>query len=139
MHKRLVIETFVVPSGSAGSGRLSSFPNSTGLDVIDVHQEGTEPIVVDIAMSLVRLHLKLETLKIAFIAHGCTFCTDDELVAENRRLKELHICRICMDLSIDTVFLPCGHLVCCSTCSHALRNCPICRSLIRGTVKAFFS
>lgn len=71
----------------------------------------------------------------------CTSATDadDELLAENRRLKELNVCRVCMEQHIDTVFLPCGHLVCCATCSHALRNCPICRSLIRATVKAFFS
>jgi len=67
-------------------------------------------------------------------------CTEEEedLLAENRLLKQLHSCRVCMDRAIDTVFLPCGHIACCGDCSQALRNCPICRSPIRATVKAFF-
>jgi hypothetical protein len=58
---------------------------------------------------------------------------------ENRQLREARTCKVCMDRDVDTVFLPCGHLVCCSNCSPALRNCAICRALIRGTVKVFLS
>jgi len=56
---------------------------------------------------------------------------------ENRRLREARTCKVCMDREVNTVFLPCGHLVCCDTCSPALRNCAVCRALIRGTVKVF--
>ena len=48
-------------------------------------------------------------------------------------------CKICMDAEVNVVFLPCGHLVCCSSCAPALKNCPICRGLIRGTVNAILS
>jgi len=60
-----------------------------------------------------------------------------QLMEENRRLREARTCEVCMDSEVNTVFLPCGHLVCCDTCSPALRNCAVCRALIRGTVKVF--
>jgi len=56
---------------------------------------------------------------------------------ENKRLREVRTCKVCMDSEVNTVFLPCGHLVCCDTCSPALRNCAVCRALIRGTVRVF--
>ena len=40
------------------------------------------------------------------------------------------MCRVCMDADIDTAFCPCGHLVCCSSCSDRLDSCPMCRSQI---------
>jgi hypothetical protein len=48
-------------------------------------------------------------------------------------------CKICMDNEVSIVFLPCGHLVCCSRCAPALKNCPICRGLIKGTVNVFMA
>jgi hypothetical protein len=61
------------------------------------------------------------------------------MLDENRQLKEARLCKICMDKDVDTVFLPCGHLVSCNNCARSLRNCAICRTLIRGTVKVFLS
>jgi cell division septation protein DedD len=62
-----------------------------------------------------------------------------KLEEENRQLKEARTCRVCMDVEINTVFLPCGHLVCCDGCARSLQQCPICRTHIRGTVKTFLS
>jgi len=62
-----------------------------------------------------------------------------ELEEENRKLKEARTCRVCMDHEINTVFLPCGHLSCCEMCSKSLSHCPICRNIIRGTVKTFLA
>jgi hypothetical protein len=62
-----------------------------------------------------------------------------QVLSENRQLREARTCKVCMDRDVDTVFLPCGHLVCCSNCSPELRNCAVCRSLIRGTVRIFLS
>ncbi|XP_059152420.1 baculoviral IAP repeat-containing protein 7-like [Physella acuta] len=61
------------------------------------------------------------------------------LMEENRLLKEQRQCKICMDEEVCVVFLPCGHLVCCSTCAPALTSCPICRAKIRGTVRTYIS
>lgn len=63
----------------------------------------------------------------------------DSLLVENRTLKDARLCKICMELEVNTVFLPCGHLIACNICSPKVRNCPLCRTFIRGTVKTFLS
>ena len=67
------------------------------------------------------------------------FADPEQLLEENRRLKEAQICKICMESEANIVFLPCGHLCCCARCAAALGNCPICRQYIRGTVKTYRS
>ena len=47
--------------------------------------------------------------------------------------------QICMDEEVNIVLLPCGHLVSCVKCAPALRNCPICRNGIKGTVRTFMA
>lgn len=64
---------------------------------------------------------------------------EQELFEENARLKEARICKVCMDKEVNTVFLPCGHLICCDLCSPQVKNCPLCRTFIRGTVKTYLS
>ena len=79
-------------------------------------------------------------MKVDFV---CCICAEDNEsdysaeLEENRRLRVARTCKVCMDRDVNTVFLPCGHLVCCDTCSPELRNCAVCRALIRGTVKVF--
>jgi len=62
-----------------------------------------------------------------------------DLVTENARLKEQRTCKICMDGEVGVVFLPCGHLCCCVNCAPSLKDCPVCRSTIQGTVRTFLS
>ena len=61
------------------------------------------------------------------------------LKEENLKLIEQRLCKICMDKEVSIVFLPCGHLMSCGKCSPALRNCPICRLAIKGSVKTFMA
>uniref|UniRef100_A0A667ZKJ7 RING-type E3 ubiquitin transferase n=1 Tax=Myripristis murdjan TaxID=586833 RepID=A0A667ZKJ7_9TELE len=56
-----------------------------------------------------------------------------------RQLQEERTCKVCMDKLVSIVFIPCGHLVVCSDCAASLRHCPICRAVIRGSVRAFMS
>ncbi|NXX83592.1 BIR7B protein, partial [Urocolius indicus] len=56
-----------------------------------------------------------------------------------RRLQEERMCKVCMDRDVSVVFVPCGHLVACGECALNLRLCPICRAIIRGTVRTFMS
>ncbi|XP_048839616.1 baculoviral IAP repeat-containing protein 7 isoform X3 [Brienomyrus brachyistius] len=64
-----------------------------------------------------------------------------ELSAEEqlRQLQEERTCKVCMDKLVSMVFIPCGHLVVCTDCAASLRNCPICRAIIRGSVRAFMT
>ncbi|KFP74885.1 Baculoviral IAP repeat-containing protein 7-B [Apaloderma vittatum] len=56
-----------------------------------------------------------------------------------RRLQEERMCKVCMDRDVSVVFVPCGHLVACGECALNLRLCPICRAVIRGSVRTFMS
>uniref|UniRef100_A0A4X2KY30 Baculoviral IAP repeat containing 2 n=1 Tax=Vombatus ursinus TaxID=29139 RepID=A0A4X2KY30_VOMUR len=56
-----------------------------------------------------------------------------------RRLQEERTCKVCMDKEVSIVFIPCGHLVVCKECAPSLRKCPICRGIIKGTVRTFLS
>ena len=62
-----------------------------------------------------------------------------ELEQEYWRLKEARICKVCMDAEVSVVFIPCGHLICCLNCAPSLKNCPMCRQSIQGTVKTYMS
>ncbi|XP_051516453.1 baculoviral IAP repeat-containing protein 7-like [Myxocyprinus asiaticus] len=56
-----------------------------------------------------------------------------------RQLQEERTCKVCMDKLVSMVFIPCGHLVVCTDCAASLHHCPICRAVIRGSVRAFMS
>ncbi|XP_046354778.2 putative inhibitor of apoptosis [Haliotis rufescens] len=65
--------------------------------------------------------------------------TSQRLVVENKRLRENSTCRLCRNEAVGVLFLPCGHLVTCSTCAPTITDCIICGKTILGTVKTFFS
>ncbi|KAJ8315631.1 hypothetical protein KUTeg_007781 [Tegillarca granosa] len=60
------------------------------------------------------------------------------LKKENEDMRERSNCKICREAEVNVVFVPCGHLVCCLSCSHSLRKCPICRKTITRSVKIFW-
>ena len=44
-------------------------------------------------------------------------------------------CVICLDLQCEVIFLPCGHLCCCSGCANMVSSdCPMCRSTIEHKI-----
>ncbi|XP_053138205.1 E3 ubiquitin-protein ligase LRSAM1 isoform X2 [Hemicordylus capensis] len=55
-------------------------------------------------------------------------------------LEERHCeCVVCMENEAQVVFLTCGHVCCCQTCSEALRSCPLCRKEITQRIRLFHS
>ncbi|CAH0722483.1 unnamed protein product, partial [Brenthis ino] len=49
-------------------------------------------------------------------------------------------CVICMDTKSEVVFVPCGHMCCCQSCSQKdLEGCPMCRTDIERTIKIILS
>jgi len=46
-------------------------------------------------------------------------------------------CVVCMDASVNCIFLPCGHVVCCEVCGQRCQQCPICRGFIGAVREAF--
>ncbi|XP_064489264.1 baculoviral IAP repeat-containing protein 7-like [Ornithodoros turicata] len=63
----------------------------------------------------------------------------ERLELENLRLKDERLCKICLDAEVGVVFLPCGHLVACPACAASVKDCPICRKTIMGSVRTFLS
>ena len=61
------------------------------------------------------------------------------LEEEVRRLREARLCKVCLDEEVSIAYIPCGHIVTCVQCAAALEDCPLCRKLIKGTVRIFFS
>ncbi|KAI4340228.1 hypothetical protein MLD38_025087 [Melastoma candidum] len=47
------------------------------------------------------------------------------------------LCVICLEQEYNAVFVPCGHMCCCTTCSSHLTSCPLCRRQIEQAVKTF--
>ena len=63
--------------------------------------------------------------------------TADEVCEELELEKKT--CTVCMDATIETVFIPCGHQTCCRTCAEGLGQCPMCRQEIQQCVRTFVS
>ncbi|KAH9488684.1 Baculoviral IAP repeat-containing protein 7 [Bulinus truncatus] len=61
------------------------------------------------------------------------------LKERNNQIRQQIMCKICLDNDVSVVFLPCGHLVSCADCASAMRNCPVCRSNVRGITRALIS
>ena len=48
------------------------------------------------------------------------------LDAAERRLARAYECKICFAHPIESVFLPCGHAMCCTSCAASRGTCPVC-------------
>lgn len=46
-------------------------------------------------------------------------------------------CVVCMERESQVIFLPCGHVCCCQTCSNALLSCPLCRASVSQRVRLY--
>ncbi|KAK0580428.1 hypothetical protein LWI29_001917 [Acer saccharum] len=55
----------------------------------------------------------------------------------NKKDRMPDLCVICLEQDYNAVFVPCGHMCCCTTCSSHLTNCPLCRRRIEQVVKTF--
>jgi hypothetical protein len=57
-----------------------------------------------------------------------------------REIDLLHTdldCCVCLSSPKNTVFLPCRHMKCCSSCSRTLTVCPVCRGDIASVVLVY--
>ncbi|CAL9774149.1 unnamed protein product [Musa acuminata subsp. burmannicoides] len=64
---------------------------------------------------------------------------ESEKLSDNMKKDHLmlDICVICLEQEYNAVFVPCGHMCCCTTCSSHLTSCPLCRKRIDQVVKTF--
>ena len=65
----------------------------------------------------------------------------------HQELKPGPACLICLSAKVDKIYLPCGHLACCSRCTSKLHlngiflvfNCPVCKTFVYRKKVARFS
>ncbi len=133
---------------SAQLSRSSSDPNNSRIkeeeDVDEVEKTASKSQEVTPARESAGVEVQGELLQWSCNSQGTaqdplSSSPAADLEQENRRLKEQRTCKICMDREIGVVFLPCGHLICCIQCAPALKDCPLCRQPIHGTVKTYMS
>ncbi|KAG8189418.1 hypothetical protein JTE90_020232 [Oedothorax gibbosus] len=62
-----------------------------------------------------------------------------EAAKNKNTIPDENLCKICMEATIDSLFLDCGHMVTCHNCGKLLHDCPICRQIIIRVVRAFKS
>jgi len=67
--------------------------------------------------------------------------SEEKLREVERETQEKNGCKLCMEEDISVVFLPCGHLCCCSSCANlpSVKSCPICREQISCKIRVFQS
>lgn len=44
-------------------------------------------------------------------------------------------CVVCLEETVQVIFLPCGHMCCCAGCHISIRDCPLCRAYIERKIK----
>ncbi|XP_065359672.1 death-associated inhibitor of apoptosis 1-like [Calliphora vicina] len=49
------------------------------------------------------------------------------------------LCKICFDKVCNTAYVPCGHVVACTECALASKDCPLCRVPIERVIRIYFS
>uniref|UniRef100_A0A8C9SIG2 RING-type E3 ubiquitin transferase n=1 Tax=Scleropages formosus TaxID=113540 RepID=A0A8C9SIG2_SCLFO len=113
----------------------SSF--STGPTAVRIHIPAISSISVMLSSSLCAVLSLLSSSGCVSSVHLCS----QGLSAEQqlRQLQEERTCKVCLDRAVCIVFIPCGHLVACADCAASLQHCPICRAVVRGSVRTFMS
>ena len=56
-----------------------------------------------------------------------------------KNLEDRFECIICLNNERNNLFLPCKHLVCCSSCIKKIKFCPLCQKEISSNIKIYFS
>ena len=58
---------------------------------------------------------------------------------ENERLKSSMTCKKCRKEKVQTLYLPCRHLIACESCADHMDDCLLCNQKILGTVRIFLT
>ncbi|KAK6622885.1 E3 ubiquitin-protein ligase mib1 [Polyplax serrata] len=119
--------------GSQGADKKSSasiacFLAGNGADLTLKNKKGQTPLDLcpdpNLCKALAKCHKDKNTDQIE--------PPSQDNIGESSTLDE---CLVCSDLKRDVLFMPCGHVACCSVCAPRVRKCLICREPVRGRVK----
>ena len=101
-----------------------------------LNQEWTPQVVRDVGHDLLRRNF-VDASR-AQLCRGIQ-CLQNKVEEFTQRL----MCKVCLSVRMEVVFIPCKHLACCRRCSHETltrgRRCPICRGAVSKWIYARFS
>ena len=63
----------------------------------------------------------------------------NSLQDELANIRDSHMCQVCLERDMSTVFCPCGHMICCERCAPECFRCPVCRADVAYVQRVFFS
>ena len=63
----------------------------------------------------------------------------DRIKQENEQLKWQKTCKVCFVAEVETVLLPCCHVVCCERCVVTIDDCPVCNKRIIGHARVYLT
>lgn len=78
-------------------------------------------------------------MTVIFVSSGCDDQAWWDVETENKRLKSMKTCKICLEADISVVYMPCGHLICCDGCASLVSRCGVCETPVRDTVKIYMN
>ncbi|KAH3711356.1 hypothetical protein DPMN_070861 [Dreissena polymorpha] len=58
------------------------------------------------------------------------------ILEENTRMSNNILCKVCWEEQCSIIIVPCSHFSVCGQCLAALDKCPLCRSEVKGTIRA---
>lgn len=89
--------------------------------------------------SRAELVLKLKQLVTEHQANEKKKKDKEEKEAKGETVSDSDTCKICFENVIECVFVACGHMCACSSCSGNLHDCPICRKPIEKVLRVYKS
>eukprot|EP00466_Bigelowiella_natans_P004775 jgi/Bigna1/135000/aug1.27_g9708 len=126
-------------AATAGGGRRG---DSAGSNVIEAVSSLLSRVNLPISLSqraLMESNMRLQADMKEMQQQMAAVCdARDVLNARLKKIEDSYICHICESNKVDSVLVPCGHLIC-STCKRCLRKreCPFCRNAFRSSAKYF--
>jgi len=58
-------------------------------------------------------------------------------VSVEAEVVDKSVCKICLDVRRNTVFIPCGHVCACVKCAFSVTKCPVCRESFEKVIRIF--
>jgi len=74
---------------------------------------------------------------VANLSESHTVIDKAKLMKENEQLRSAKTCKKCKQMGVETLFLPCRHLVTCEKCASNMENCVTCNAKILQTVRTY--
>lgn len=63
----------------------------------------------------------------------------EQIRSQNEQMRMQTTCKRCLRSAVETLFLPCRHLVACERCADEVQDCFVCNDKILGTVRIYMN